>query len=372
MNIDSKQNLCTDEALCAAKPTKCTEQTPTKIKNKGLQKQALHIAKPHIFAIILGILLIMCALFSLCVGSEYIPFTKLLRANGLDEFDKIIIFSIRLPRILLCIISGALLGGTAAVLQGFFRNPLSDSGILGISSGATLGAVLSGFFTFGTLHALLPVSLFAFAGSIVSGVCVYGISRVFGRSGTVTLLLAGTALGTFFSSISSMILILREKELHALYVWTLGSFNGKSINDVAFIALPSIVSLVLLCVASFPLDALGGGEKTAQSLGVDVTKTRTLILAASSLATACAVCAGGIISFAGLVSPHIVRRLASSLNRFLVPLSMLTGAFVLLVSDTVARTVASPSEIPVGIVTALIGVPFFIAILLKEKKGFVI
>lgn len=287
----------------------------------------------------------------------------------MKRFEKIILFDIRLPRILLCILCGALLGGSGAVFQGFFRNPLADSGILGISSGATFGAILCGFFSFAsvvTFKFLSPISIFAFAGGIVAGVLIFLFSLILKNGSSVTLLLAGTAIGTFLSSCSSVLLLWRQKDLHSIYSWTMGSFNSKGWDEFYFLIIPSLFALILLLCSAKSLDVLGSGEKTAASLGLNLPATKIFVLLAGSLATSCAVCAGGIISFVGLIAPHIMRLLFGTSHKKLIPLSMLCGSILLLLSDTLARILIAPAEIPVGIITSLVGVPFFIIVLKKN------
>lgn len=318
---------------------------------------------------VLIFLLFFCSIISLFLGAEKYSLSQFLSAFTKKGIEHIIIFKLRLPRIILCMICGALLGGSGAVLQGFFRNPLADSGILGISSGATLGAILSGFFTFSAFKFLAPVSIFAFSGGLLTGLLIFSFSYLFKSSSGTGLLLAGISISTFISSLSSLILLLREKELHKIFVWTMGSFNAKGWNEINFLIIPSFISITLLLICAPYLDVLGSGEKTAISLGLNYKKTKILVLITASLASSCAVIAGGIISFVGLIAPHIVRTFSESRHKTLIPLSMLTGSSILLISDTIARTIAPPIEIPVGIITALIGVPFFIVVLRKNQNA---
>lgn len=319
-----------------------------------------------------SVLLILCLILSIALalflGAQKISPIAFLQGN-LKRFERVILFDIRLPRIILCILCGALLGGAGAVFQGFFRNPLADSGILGISSGATLGALLSGLFSFSSIFVfkfLSPISIFAFAGGLGAGALVFLFSLLLRNGSSVTLLLAGTAIGTFLSSLCSILLMIRQKDLHSIYAWTMGSFNGKGWDEFYFLIIPATLAIILLLLCAKNLDILGSGEKTAISLGLNLPATKLFVLFAGSLATSCAVCAGGIISFVGLISPHIIRKLFGSQHKTLIPLSMLGGAVLLLISDTLARTLIAPSEIPVGIITSLIGVPFFIVVLKKE------
>ncbi len=322
----------------------------------------------------------LCTILVLCIlillglffGAEKTDFRSVLSRDG-GEIEKIIVFHIRLPRLLLASLCGMLLGGAGSVFQGFFRNPLADAGLVGISSGATLGAVLSIFLplSFLSLTILSPVVLLAFLGALGAAILVYILSfRVSGSHATVMMLLIGTALSAFLSAIVSILLLLRYQELHQVYVWTLGSFNGRGWDEIKIIIVPAVISVVLLLLCVRPLDVLSSGEESAQSLGVDLKKTRLLTLLAGSLACACAVSVAGTIGFVGLIAPHIARKIYGQTHKCVLVFGMLWGAILLVLSDTLARTIAAPSELPVGIVTALMGVPFFI-IIIQKKRGFI-
>ncbi len=213
------------------------------------------------------------------------------------------------------------------------------------------------------------MNLCAFVGALVAGLFVTSLafSRG-GRSSSVMLLLCGTALGTLYSSLSSMLLLTCNKELHSIYTWILGSFNGRGWNELLFILLPSVVSIILMFVVSRPLDLLTGGEKSAAALGVEVDRLRVLVLLCGALAVSAAVCAGGTIGFVGLIAPHIVRKFLGPKARTLVPFSMIFGAALLLLSDTLARVIIAPGELPAGIITSILGVPFFLALCLGGRK----
>lgn len=325
--------------------------------------------------IISPILLVLSVILALMLGAEKVSLAAVFGQG--DKFENIILWQLRLPRVLLVFITGLLLGGSGAVFQLFFRNPLAEPGIMGISSGATLGAVIASIVPGvmaltgrGGVGALIsPVNLCAFAGALGAGVLV--TSLAFSRSGkasSVMLLLCGTALGTLYSSLSSMLLLTCNKELHSIYTWILGSFNGRGWNELIFIALPAAVSMVLMFCITGPLDLLTGGEKSAAALGVEVDRLRVLVLLCGSLAVSCAVCAGGTIGFVGLIAPHIVRKFLGPKARTLVPFSMIFGAALLLLSDTFARVVIAPGELPAGIITSILGVPFFLALCLGRRK----
>ncbi|SEQ53694.1 iron complex transport system permease protein [Treponema bryantii] len=325
--------------------------------------------------ILSSVLLIISVILALMLGAEKVSLAAVFGQG--DKFENIILWQLRLPRVLLVFLTGLLLGGSGAVFQLFFRNPLAEPGIMGISSGATLGAVIAsivpGIMALtgkgGVGAYISPVNLCAFAGALVAGLFVTSLafSRG-GRSSSVMLLLCGTALGTLYSSLSSMLLLTCNKELHSIYTWILGSFNGRGWNELLFILLPSVVSIILMFVVSRPLDLLTGGEKSAAALGVEVDRLRVLVLLCGALAVSAAVCAGGTIGFVGLIAPHIVRKFLGPKARTLVPFSMIFGAALLLLSDTLARVIIAPGELPAGIITSILGVPFFLALCLGGRK----
>lgn len=325
--------------------------------------------------IISPILLAISVILALMLGAEKVSLAAVFGQG--DKFENIILWQLRLPRVLLVFITGLLLGGSGAVFQLFFRNPLAEPGIMGISSGATLGAVIASIVPGvmaltgrGGIGAFIsPVNLCAFAGALGAGVLVTSLSfSRRGKASSVILLLCGTALGTLYSSLSSMLLLTCNKELHSIYTWILGSFNGRGWNELFFIAVPAAVSIVLMFCVVRPLDLLTGGEKSAAALGVEVDRLRVLVLLCGSLAVSCAVCAGGTIGFVGLIAPHIVRKFLGPRARTLLPFSMIFGATLLLLSDTFARVVIAPGELPAGIITSILGVPFFLALCLGRRK----
>lgn len=325
--------------------------------------------------IISPILLAISVILALMLGAEKVSLAAVFGQG--DKFENIILWQLRLPRVLLVFITGLLLGGSGAVFQLFFRNPLAEPGIMGISSGATLGAVIASIVPGvmaltgrGGIGAFIsPVNLCAFAGALGAGVLVTSLAfSCSGKASSVMLLLCGTALGTLYSSLSSMLLLTCNKELHSIYTWILGSFNGRGWNELFFIAVPAAVSIVLMFCVVRPLDILTGGEKSAAALGVEVDRLRVLVLLCGSLAVSCAVCAGGTIGFVGLIAPHIVRKFLGPRARTLLPFSMIFGATLLLLSDTFARVVIAPGELPAGIITSILGVPFFLALCLGRRK----
>lgn len=313
--------------------------------------------------------LVVSLVLFLILGAEKITLAAVFGQG--DRFENIILWNLRLPRALLVVTTGTVLGGSGAMFQLFFRNPLAEPGIMGISSGATLGAVLAGVLGLGGigLHFVSIVNLCAFLGALGAGILVIMLAfSQGGKSSSIMLLLCGTALGTLYSAISSMVLLTSGKELHSIYTWILGSFNGRGWKEMCFILVPAIFSVVLMIVTSSSLDLLATGEKTAAALGVEVDRLRVLVLLSGALAVSCGVCAGGTIGFVGLIAPHIMRSLIGPKAKNLIPYSMIFGAVLLLLADTLARVIIAPSEIPAGIITSILGVPFFLSLCLRKNN----
>lgn len=285
-----------------------------------------------------------------------------------ESFYHTILFSLRLPRVLLTLMTGALLAASGACFQLFFRNALAEPGIIGISSGATLGAVIAQTAGFSSIlfGALSPINVSAFFGALFAGAVVTLIAGKSGGRSSITLLLCGTALGTLYASVSSVLLITKSCELHGIYTWILGSFNGRGWTEVRFVALPAAISFVLMMLFAPRLDLMTGGEKTAAALGLDVPRVRAAVLVSASLAVSAAVCAGGTIQFVGLIAPHIVRKVYGEANikaSQLIPVSAVYGALLVILSDTIARLAIAPAELPCGLITSLLGAPFFISLI---------
>jgi len=280
--------------------------------------------------------------------------------SGLDAVDRAVLFQIRLPRIVLGALVGGLLSVAGAGYQGVFRNPLVDSGMLGASAGAGLGATLAIVYFGGAGPAAVPVA--AFAGSL-AGVAIAYASGAIGGSGTATLLLAGVAVGLFLTAVQTYVLQRSAQDLQQVYSWLLGSLSGATWQQAGEILPYAAVSVAIVLVHGRHLDVLSVGDEEARALGLHPGRTRLLVVAACALAAASAVAVSGLIGFVGIVVPHVVRRLAGPSYRLVLPLSLLTGAGFLVLADTLARTVVSPAELPIGVVTALVGSPVFIWIL---------
>lgn len=288
-----------------------------------------------------------------------------------------ILWQIRLPRVILAACVGGGLAVAGAAFQGVFRNPLADPFVIGASSGAALGATLAllciaGSITVVTATWQIPwLILSAFAGAILVVGAVFviaALSNVGRNAPLLTLILAGMALSSFTGALVSLIMFLNHEMLTTIFSWLLGSFSGRHWNEIKM-AVPVICfSGGLLWLMSRPLDLLSFGDETAMTLGLSIGKFRVMILFAATLCTAACVAVSGVIGFLGLMAPHMTRIMLGPRHGLLIPGSCLLGATLMVVADTLARTVIAPAEIPVGIVTAMMGCPFFLFLLMSRGQ----
>jgi iron complex transport system permease protein len=293
---------------------------------------------------------------------DKIPFVHI--DSGLSPLDQAILFQIRLPRVVLGALVGALLAVAGAGYQGVLRNVLVDSSLLGSSAGAGLGATIAIIYLDGSNPAALPIA--AFVGALLGVATAYAAGSS-ARGGVTTLLLCGLAVGMFLSAIQTYLLQRSTEDLQRVYSWMLGSVAAADWHTVLSILPYSAVSVGLLLLHGRHLDVLAVGDEEATALGLNARRVRLIVVASASLAAATAVSVSGLIGFVGIVMPHAVRRLAGPSYRVLLPLSLLSGAAFLVVADTVARTVVAPAELPIGVVTAFIGAPAFILILRRTR-----
>lgn len=281
--------------------------------------------------------------------------------EGISEGSILIIKDVRLPRVVLGFLAGASLAVCGAGFQGIFKNPMADPFVLGVSSGAALGAAIGIVFHFGTM-------LLAFAGAFVTIWLVYSISKVGKKVPVATLLLSGIAVSQTLSAAMSVIMILNKQSMDQIMFWTMGSLNGKGWNQTLMVLPYVLVGMVLLFTSARELDIMLTGEDTAVQLGVNVEFVKKKVLFASTVITAAVISVTGIIGFVGLVVPHMVRMVAGPKHRVLMPMSLLFGGTFLIICDTAARSMAT-WELPVGIITSLCGGPFFVYLLRKMKRG---
>jgi iron complex transport system permease protein len=325
-------------------------------------------------ALISGLLL--SVLLSLCVGSVDIPLPSVIAflsgGNHVDSAEAVILLEIRLPRVILAVLVGAALAQSGAVMQGLFQNPMADPYIVGVSSGAGLGATVAmslglNFWFYG----LSGIGLLAFIGALGVTALVYGISLRGGRMPVTVVLLSGIALGALSSSITSYLMVAVRDDLfdtQRILFWLMGSLASRRWEHV-HMAWPQI-ALGALCIQwlARDLNILTQGEEYALYLGLDVERSKRLLLLGASFVAAAAVSVSGIIGFVGLVVPHVIRMWVGPDHRFLLPACMLGGAVLLVNADLLARVLIDPAELPIGIITSLLGCPFFLYLLSRRKE----
>lgn len=281
----------------------------------------------------------------------------------------LIIFMVRLPRIIMASLVGMGLSVVGASFQSLFKNPMADPYVLGISSGAALGAALAIVINISGSAATLSITtIFAFIGAICTTILVYSIAQVRGKVGTTNLLLAGSAVSFLMSSMISIIMVFNQEEVNKIVFWMMGSFNASSWKNIFIVAPIVLIGTIVIYFFYRDFNLMLVGEDNAKSLGVETEKLKKLIIIISSMIMAVCVSFSGIIGFVGFLVPHMIRIVFGPNNKALIPFSALGGAIFLLLADTTARTIASPAELPVGAVTALIGSPYFIYLLIKMKK----
>lgn len=323
----------------------------------------------------LFVVLLIALVFSLGVGAVFVPPARvldaLLRPSDPDvkPTDVAIVRHLRLSRVLLAATIGAGLAAAGAAFQGLFRNPLADPFVVGASGGASLGATLA--ITLGLnwrFAGFGPVPLAAFGGSLSAVFTVYSIAEIGGKAPAIALLLTGSALSTLLSALVSLLMFISDDTLHEVFAWTMGGLSGRSWRHLWSSGVYMLIGLAALWLMARPLDALAHGDETARSLGLPLSRARGAIVAAASLATAAAVAAGGVIGFVGLVAPHVARLLFGTTHHRVIPSSALIGALLLLLADDLARTVIAPVELPVGVVTSLLGGTFFLYLLKSRQQ----
>ncbi len=335
---------------------------------------------------LLGAGLVFTMLFSLASGASDASAASVVRAwlfgpaagaDALSARDAIIVYDIRLPRVVLGALVGAALAVSGAVMQGLFRNPLADPGLIGVSAGASLGAV-SVIVLGGTLLAPLSavlgtfsLPLAAFVGGLATTLVLYQVATRQGRTSVATMLLAGIALAALAIAMTGVLIFMADdRQLRDLTFWQLGSLAGATWQKIGAVGPIIVAAMLAMPFMARGLNALALGEATATHLGIQVQRLKYIAILSVSAAVGAAVAVSGGIGFVGIVVPHLLRLLIGPDNRYLLPASALLGAALLLLADAVARTIVAPAELPIGIVTALAGAPFFLWILLR-KRGIV-
>ena len=320
--------------------------------------------------------LLLLALASLMIGTVSISAWGVLQwCVGIDhglltENERTILMQLRLPRLITACLVGGSLGIAGVGFQGLFRNPLADPYVIGASSGAGLGVTLA--IVLGLQTSWFGLSGIAASGAIGSMIAVgivLGIGTVGQRSSALTLLLAGVAVSSMINAIASLLMYLNDKSVVVIMAWLMGSMAGNGWSTVVATAIASSISFAILLTLSRPMDLFLLGDATSQSLGLDLMRFRLVLVLGSTIATASAVASAGIIGFVGLIAPHIARRMIGPRHMWLLPMSACVGAAIMMSADAVARMVVAPAELPVGILTALLGCPFFLFLLLSRNDA---
>jgi iron complex transport system permease protein len=330
---------------------------------------------PVFWFVLLSVALLIVSAISLGVGVVAISPSQVIRTltsvsdSETNSIHETIIFELRMPRILLACLVGAGLGTAGAGYQGLFRNPLADPFVIGASSGAALGGTLvivSGLDV--RLLGVAAVPCAALLGSLLAVALVYAIASVGRQVPLLSLLLAGVATSSFLGAVVSLLMFLNDEQLVTIFAWLMGSLSGRNWATVRMAAPLIMIGSCGLWTLSRSLDALTFGEETAASMGIRLRWLRALVILTASLTTAAAVAASGVIGFVGLIAPHLARLLVGARHAAAIPASGLVGAIILVLADDVARVVAAPAELPVGIVTALLGSPFFLLVLKMKQR----
>lgn len=325
---------------------------------------------------LLLVALIGFATFSVTQGTVKIPVSKVVQIIFSSDFGEsinpahvFIVENVRLPRILLSACVGGMLAVIGTVFQALLKNPMADPYVMGVSSGAAFGATLAIVFGVGvSLSGMSLVSIMAFVGAMVTLFLVYTLASVGGKISTTGILLAGIVINAILSSLISFIMIVHHNEIDRIVTWTMGSFNAASWDHVKLILLPMCLGVAFLISLSRELNTLILSEDDAKNMGVDVQRIKKTAMVVASLLAALSVSVSGIIGFVGLIVPHFFRMIFGSDHRILLPVSFIGGALFMLICDTLARSVLPNMEIPVGIITSMIGGPFFLMLLHKHKK----
>ena len=321
------------------------------------------------------VILVVAVVLGVAMGAVALPpwgvFTDLLGHipgihinSGLTEVQSAIVTQIRFPRVILGVLVGMLLAICGAAYQGVFRNPLADPYLLGSASGAGLGATFA--IAGGWGGGFTPIA--AFVGSLVAVTLTYLLGATGMRSGTATLILAGVAVTSFLTAIQTFVVQQNSDSLKQVYSWILGKLSTTGWSEVLMILPYAVVSVGVLLAYRRVLDVMALGDEEASALGMHPTRARILLIVAASLGTAAAVSVSGLIGFVGIIVPHLVRLICGHSYRSIIPLSALVGGALLVIADIAARMLLAPAEIPIGVVTAFLGAPFFLILLRTSRR----
>jgi iron complex transport system permease protein len=333
------------------------------------QAQAPHLTRARLFSVLgtLTILLAMCTIAGLLFGTAHI---SLVRAfSDLDSSDHAILLGARLPRVLMGAIIGAVLAAVGTALQALVRNPLAEGGILGISGGGALGAILALIFAAKIGGGEATVPLCAFVAALISTVAVYRLAMVDGQLEPFTLLLVGVIFNAFWGAAIMLVnSVVDFYFAHSILFWLMGSLEAPTYREAAMVAILGLLGFGVLLFHARDMNLLSLGDESAAELGVNVDRLRRIIFIATSVMIGAAVSVSGIISFVGLIVPHTLRLAFGADHRLLLPASLIGGAAFMVAADLVARVAIAPTEIPVGAITALCGGPFFVYMLRREGR----
>ncbi|WP_265713762.1 FecCD family ABC transporter permease [Sphingobacterium sp. InxBP1] len=339
--------------------------------------------KQKFIVLALSLVLLFTCVVALGMGAYHIPAEDVLSllaqklglpSAGRDAMQQNVIFEIRMPRLLLGLLVGAALGISGAGIQGIFRNPLAEPGLIGISSGASLFAVLIiafETFLFTSLSAWIGYYMLAagaFVGAGLTAFVVYRIASKNGRPNVTTMLLAGIAINAFAGALTGLMTYMStEQQLRTITFWMLGSLGGATWDNVLAVAPFIVIPILILPFFGKSLNAFALGELQADLLGMRTDRVKRWVVILSTLAVGASVAVSGIIGFVGLIIPHTVRLMGGPDHRFVLPASLLLGALVLTLADVIARVLVAPIELPIGVITALLGTPIFLYILIRDK-----
>jgi iron complex transport system permease protein len=334
-----------------------------------------------LFVVLLAVLLGVAMILAIAIGStpiapgtvvrvlaaRLLPFAHI---SGADETETIVIWIVRTPRVLVAALVGAALAIAGAQMQGLFQNPMASPDIIATSSGAALGAVLAIALGFAQVS-LFWLPVWAFIGALISLVTVYSLTTRGGRTPIAMLLLAGVALNALVSAVIAFVITLRGVRFEVaqeILFWVMGGLDSRLWTHVWICAPCIAIGVIVSLLYARELDLFLAGEETAASLGVDVQRVKRVVLVSAALLTGAAVAVSGVVGFVGLIVPHVVRLLVGPAHRRVIPTSGLIGATFLVITDLLARTVRPPEEVALGIITAAVGAPFFLYLLVKQRR----
>lgn len=357
------------------------DANPRERRSKALPDAAIRArGVPFVWGAAIAVFSLGCLLLGLAVGpigigpasiaSSALSRLPLLHIGGrLGAIDEAILWQVRAPRVVLAALVGGMLASAGAAYQGVFRNPLADPYLLGVAAGAGLGATLAvAYGGASSSGEVLPIA--AFVGALLAVGAAYALARAAGRVASAgMLILAGVAVAAFMTAVQTFAQQQHAETLRAVYSWILGGFDAADWKDVALIAPYVALSSAVIVAHRRVLDVLSLGDEEAGALGVNVRRVRLVIVIAATAGTAAAVAVSGLIGFVGIIVPHVIRQLVSGSYRAIGPLSLLAGAGFLVGADVIARSLLSPAEVPIGVVTAVSGAPFFALVLIRTRKA---